>query len=378
MMKKLLFLALGAALTGACHNEKNGQYRLSGSFESGQSGDTVLLLSQEDLLSAMQKAMDTAIIDKDGKFHFQGTTEGAETYFLALKPKDSLREEAFADFILENANINISIPKPEDNKSATVESDGPAYQIYKKVEERNQQLVKETQPIYAALTNKKASKEEIKQMEEQMRQITNKHIKWVIRTVIDNAPSTFSDMMLPQIRDVISPEQMDTLIQKLKQAKEKMPNYEKLKTELEAEKQTNTGKQYTELEMKDPQGKDMKLSQYVGKSKLLLVDFWASWCGPCRAEMPNVVEAYKKFHDKGLEIIGVSLDKEVGPWKEALKTLNMNWPQMSDLKGWQSQAVERYHIRGIPNNVLLDSKGTIVAKDLREEELHTTIEKLLK
>ena len=103
-----------------------------------------------------------------------------------------------------------------------------------------------------------------------------------------------------------------------------------------------------------------------------------SWCGPCRKEMPNVVEAYKRFKDKGLEIIGVSFDSKKLQWSAAVEKLGMTWPQMSDLKGWESAAAAVYGIRSIPSNILIDPQGKIVAMDLRENKLQEVLAEKLK
>ena len=135
---------------------------------------------------------------------------------------------------------------------------------------------------------------------------------------------------------------------------------------------------FKDFEMLDLNGKMVKLSQWAGKGKYVFVDFWASWCGPCLREMPNVVEAYKRFHDKGLEIVGVSFDKDKKNWTSAVERFGMTWPQMSDLKYWESAAVSLYGIRGIPANVLLDPDGKIIALDLQGDNLQKKLEEIYK
>lgn len=138
------------------------------------------------------------------------------------------------------------------------------------------------------------------------------------------------------------------------------------------------GKQYSDLVMPDMTGKTVKLSDYVGKGKYVLIDFWASWCGPCRQEMPNVVEAYNKYKGKNFEIVGISFDENKASWTAAVKSLGMTWPQMSDLKGWHSVGASTYGINSIPANVLVDPKGKIIAIDLRGEALQNKLAEVLK
>jgi thiol-disulfide isomerase/thioredoxin len=135
------------------------------------------------------------------------------------------------------------------------------------------------------------------------------------------------------------------------------------------------GKQAPAFTMNDMNNKPVSLSDFKGK--YVLVDFWASWCGPCRMENPNVVKAYQKYKDKNFTILGVSLDKDKDKWVEAILADGLNWMHVSDLQFWNSQAVKVFHFDGIPYNVLIDPNGKIIAESLRGDALEAKLKELL-
>jgi len=162
------------------------------------------------------------------------------------------------------------------------------------------------------------------------------------------------------------------------EVKRRMEEEATRKLAAEEKKQAVIGKKFLDLEMADPQGKVHKLSEYVGKGNWVLVDFWASWCAPCKAEMPTVTAAYKQYHAKGFDIVGLSFDRDKDPWVKAITDWDMPWIHLSDLKYWKSVAVDVYSVNAIPDNLLIDPRGTVVARGLRGAALQQKLAEIFK
>lgn len=177
-----------------------------------------------------------------------------------------------------------------------------------------------------------------------------------------------------QMKNIVNPQ--DTVLKKTEVRKFVVRRDRSKDDEKNAAMKAFVGQRFTDLEMLDTDGNPHKLSEYVGNGHWLFVDMWASWCGPCRAEMPHVVAAYEKYHKKGLEMVSISLDNQKEAWVKAITALNMPWTHLSDLKGWQSIVCDVYKVWAIPDNLLINPQGEIVARNLRGETLHEKLKEI--
>ena len=168
----------------------------------------------------------------------------------------------------------------------------------------------------------------------------------------------------------------DALAQRFEKENPNSPHAKSLIGRVTRIKGVMVGSPAPEISLNDTTGNAVALSSLRGK--YVLIDFWASWCGPCRAENPNVVRMYNKYKDKGFAIYGVSLDKTKGEWQRAIRNDNLPWTHVSDLKFWQSVAAQQYGVQAIPQTFLLDKEGKIIAKNLRGEALELKLEEILK
>ena len=184
-------------------------------------------------------------------------------------------------------------------------------------------------------------------------------------------PMMYKGLTYPELQKIFRPGAPYENHPAMKEAKEYMSQireaYQKERQELlSSQKARAIGNKFTDIAMNDTTGRERRLSEWCGKGRYVLIDFWASWCGPCRAEMPNVTACYEKYHAKGLDIVAISFDTNKDAWLRAINTMEMPWVHLSDLAGWNSLGAPTYDIKGIPANILLDGEGNIIDIDLRD------------
>ncbi len=201
------------------------------------------------------------------------------------------------------------------------------------------------------------------------------HQKREMKFVEDNPNSIASANMLAIYATTWGKEKTKELFDKFSEENKNSEFGRKISKYIKLNKDPDIGEQFADFEMQDLNGNLQKLSDIKGKAVLL--EFWASWCGPCRKENPNLVKTYEEFNPKGFEIFAVSLDEDQSNWKKAIEKDSLNWEHVSDLAGSTNEAKLIYGVHGIPDNFLINEKGIIIGRNLRGEELNEKLTELL-
>ena len=365
-MKKLLLFAAIVFATVAC-TDKNA-YTVKGNVENKDlNGQTVFL---RKLVDKQLTPVDSAVI-ADGKFTFKGQIEMPEIYYIEIP-----RLGRFG-FILESTKIDFTIGENFYTVSGT--------EFNNEITDFNKQkakIVEKMNDIEERYENAKTDGSITQELENSLDaeyKIVEKELKdFGVDFLTKNINNKIGECFVGDITRRLEPDEIEKL---LALANEETLNSERFITVAERLKIAKTvaiGQPFVDLEMPNPQGKMIKLSDYAGKGKYVLVDFWASWCKPCREEMPTLVELYKKYKNKKFEIVGVSFDRDKEKWLNGIAELNITWVQMSDIKYWQSEGAKLYNVLGIPHTVLIDPKGIIIEKNLLGNALKNKLEELIK
>ena len=367
-MKKLLLTIMSAMLLTSV-SAQNG-YTITGTAEGTVKGDTIFLCEMQGLFAMVP--LDTAIVKK-GKFEFTGQFDGCtHRYLLAMHKGENV---ATAAILLENAPISVQMFKDE-KKNIIV--GGPSARLWDEYERGAKEFDDRMAADWSVCRDTLVAEDnKIKE-----RLLVNTYSadrkNYTKRFMLQHIGTPVADYLLAQTQSDFTKEEQEQLLKLFGQQKQQFYVYKGIMAQRAIDQRTGIGAQFTDFSMPDPKGKMISVSDYVKKNKYTLIDFWASWCGPCRAEMPTVVKAYDLYHAKGFEVVGVSLDNNKEAWIKAIDQLKMPWPHMSDIKGWGCAGAALYNVKGIPANVLIDQQGKIVAKNLRGQDLLDKMAELLK
>ena len=282
-------------------------------------------------------------------------------------------------FFVENEDLKVTIYK--DSLASSFVTGGLQNELYTDYQSKISLLAKKRFKITEAYRTAQREQDGILIAELRKENIANSAEEKAYKRqfVIDNSNSLFGLMLLSELfsKQEMTSWEVNTLINNLgpKLATHKLVT--EIKATLEAKKMAEIGGTAPQFSAPAPNGEMLALKDVLGK--YTIIDFWASWCRPCRRENPNVVNVYNKYHDKGLNIISVSLDKagQKERWLKAIKDDNMDWYHVSNLRYWQDPIVKQYNVRSIPATFLLDDKGIIIDKDLRGPALGAKIASLL-
>lgn len=369
-MKKITYLLAAAAVLLACNGGNKG-YTVTGTVEGAADGDTVYLGTQE---RRQFIKLDSAVIT-NGTFTFKGVQDSAVTRYISCKTADAEGlGMLLMDFFLENGKIDIKLTAGGgDSATGTANND-----LYQSVRSKQNELESRMNNIYQTMGDSTLTDEQRAAMREEMEKLEEDYTAAAKEGVKQNITNPVGIYLLKKTYYYMEVDELDPLMPQIPAAYDNDEVISKIKANVEKMKATAVGQKFTDFEMQTPEGKAVKLSDYVGKGKVVLVDFWASWCGPCRREMPNLVEAYKKYKGKNFEIVGVSLDQDAKAWTDAIEKLGITWPQMSDLKFWNCEGAQIYAVSSIPHTVLIDGEGTILARGLHGEGLQEKLAEVLR
>ena len=347
IMKKSLIMLLAA--TGLCSCAGNG-YTVSGTLENP--GDSVYLLTADTSREVI--AADRAA--GDGSFQISGDCEQPAMALLANSEMEPL-----GLLFLEKGKITVTENDGEIEAAGTPSNDA--------VRTFQQEIGKVRQEFFTLGDA----------MTEEMANALQNRADSLIRTAIENnADNLFGAYMLASNYYQMESDQVKTLIDKFSPEMRRTEYVAEVEKVLAAKANTEVGKPYIELRLNDINENPVALSSLIGEGRWVLVDFWATWCGPCKREIPHLIDAYKAYHDKGFEIYGVSLDNDTEAWKNYIAEHSISWVNVLGAGSDAASAeTDKYAVQSIPSNFLISPEGTIVATNLRGEDLQTKLSELL-
>jgi len=370
IMRRILALLLTISFF-SCNTDTNN-YKLDGKAVGFEDGTSIIVYMIND--NSQPEAIDTLIINNES---FQGIYPNSDEMGISFLKVDKTKGNVL--FFPENTDLNATIFKDDFSSSyVTGSQQNDTYrQFTKQIIEFNRQkrsnidkykIAKKEQDNLLATEIKSKNDALITQENDFKKQF-----------VLDNSNSVFSVILLSEMvsRKKISSAEATSIINNLSPKLASTNRVTILKASVESMKKAEVDGQAPDFSAPTPEGDMLALNDVLGK--YTIIDFWASWCKPCRRENPNVVKVYNQYHDKGLNIISVSLDKkgQKDRWLKAIEDDKLTWYHVSNLKGWSDPIAKTYNVRSIPATFLLDEDGKIIAKNLRGKALDDKIASLL-
>ena len=364
-MKKIISFFVITVIMSACSSKP--KYVVKGNIKGSDSITFYLQKRDAGKLISIDSA-----VSKKGSFTMKG---GAVDYpqVIQLVAGNSKKRTSF---YLENSeititgsldslfNAKIAGSKTQDQYKSFLDSNKPLSDSYS-------QTFTEYQTASQA-----GNAEKVAALEKQVDSIQTEMINLQKNFVRNNPSSYVSPSILASLSYDMEASEIESMINGLDTLVASVPQIRLLKERVAVMKTVAVGKKAPDFTLNGVDDKPVALSSKIG-SKLLLIDFWASWCGPCRQENPNVVKVYNEFHKKGFDMFGVSLDQKKEAWIKAIADDKLTWTHVSDLQYWNNAAAKLYAVNSIPANFLLDEKGTIIGKNLRGEALYNKVNEML-
>lgn len=365
-MKRILFVALATVLLAACGKDS---YKIKGEIAGIEDG-TVVTLSIVDYDGLVD--LDSAVV-KGGKFTITGKTDTADIAVITYLREDILQG---CQFFLERGNIEILVDAETGNQHIAGTPNNDAFQ---KFYDDSEVFEDEATELEDKIRITLATQGDATEYYEQMGELQDRFTVLLAQSIKENANRLYGYQQLMDNYSMFEPEEIMEMLEKLAPTFGGDMMFMQLTAVTNAQLATSLGHPYIDFEgalLDKKYGFENKasLSQYVGKNKVVLLDFWASWCTPCLNEIPNLKAAYNKFKSKGFEIVSVSVDDGTDEWIKAVKDNGMNWVQLWNGEDMQNSAAVKYSISAIPSTFLIDADGTIIARNLRDKELEAALE----
>ncbi len=359
-MKKIFFLLLPLVLFAACSNQPAKTFTIDGTATGFAEGDTLMLT--DDLMNGLP--IDTIIVGADGKF----TATGKADSVVMCAIYEPARPQNLVQFFSEPATIRVEMTKePGHTKVSGSLANDSLQAMIESIMPYGDRI---SHLMDSLISLSDEATDEVKwAFRERIEQLYTEQTRKVVEAAERNVDNELGYYIVTRY-DCSDP----VLNQRLQALIDQMPAAFQQRPEVVRMRQADQVQNFT---MPTPDGGELSVMDEIGKHQLTLLDFWASWCGPCRQEMPFMVGLYERYQPKGLGIVGISLDEEHDAWVQAIRDLGITWPQMSDLHGWQSEAAQLFHVQYIPYIVIVDQQGKILAKDLRGEKLEEFVSQQL-